>query len=117
MIGSASWQVIATVIRMPVSGTHAIVGALLGFAYMSDANTTIKWNTLLRIAISWIASPFISGFIAATMYIFVRKLILLHHEQKSHQRAMVSLPILYALTVGLNALSILLHLPLLGRIL
>ena len=37
MIGSACWQSFATFIKMPVSGTHAIVGALIGFAVMSEA--------------------------------------------------------------------------------
>ena len=51
-----------------VSGTHAIVGALLGFAMMSDAVHTIQWETLLKIAISWIASPFIQAVITMTHY-------------------------------------------------
>lgn len=48
---------------MPVSGTHAIVGALVGFALLSDARDTVNYQTLIRIGISWILSPIFSGLI------------------------------------------------------
>ena len=49
MIGSGIWQSLATFLKMPVSGTHAIVGSLIGFAMMTKASETIKWNVLAKI--------------------------------------------------------------------
>ena len=47
MLGAASWQILASVLKMPVSGTHSIVGAVLGFALV--ANQGIEWMAVLRI--------------------------------------------------------------------
>lgn len=35
MFGAAMWQIIASLAKMPVSGTHSIVGAVVGFALIS----------------------------------------------------------------------------------
>jgi sodium-dependent phosphate transporter len=35
MFGAASWQIIASLLKMPVSGTHSIVGAVVGFALIA----------------------------------------------------------------------------------
>ena len=115
MIGSGIWQSLATFLKMPVSGTHAIVGSLIGFAMMTKASETIKWNVLAKIFVSWVCSPIISGIIGASLYALMRTIIL-HHpdDRRAHKRALFALPILYAITVGLNFLSIVLHFPLLG---
>lgn len=34
MLGAASWQILASVLKMPVSGTHSIVGAVLGMRFI-----------------------------------------------------------------------------------
>ena len=115
MIGSGIWQSLATFLKMPVSGTHATVGSLMGFVMMTKASDTIRWNVMAKIFVSWVCSPIISGIIGALLYALMRTFIL-HHpdEHESHRRALFALPILYAITVGLNALSIVLHFPLLG---
>ena len=47
MLGAASWQILASVLKMPVSGTHSIVGAVLGFALV--ANKGVEWIAILKI--------------------------------------------------------------------
>jgi len=112
MIGSVLWQFCATFLKMPVSGTHAIVGALIGFAILSEASHTINWDILIKILISWILSPILSGMIAASFYYMMRVGILL--KEDSQTRALISLPILYALSLGINLYAILMSAPTLG---
>ena len=38
MFGAATWQIIASIAKMPVSGTHSIVGAVVGFALISKGH-------------------------------------------------------------------------------
>ena len=49
MLGAAAWQIIATLCKMPVSGTHSIVGAIVGFHVAVKGWTGIGWMKLLKI--------------------------------------------------------------------
>jgi len=49
MLGAASWQILASVMKMPVSGTHSIVGAVLGFALVAQKGNGIQWIMILKI--------------------------------------------------------------------
>ena len=49
MLGAASWQIIATLCKMPVSGTHSIVGAIVGFHVAVKGWTGIGYVKLLKI--------------------------------------------------------------------
>eukprot|EP01084_Bolivina_argentea_P003696 6960_1 len=56
------WMVIATKIKMPVSATHSVIGALFGLNLVIthfDFNS-IDWNVLAKIAIAWIVTPLLS---------------------------------------------------------
>ena len=112
MIGSVLWQFCATFLKMPVSGTHAIVGSLVGFAMLSEAASTVKYVMLGKILLSWIISPILSGIIAAAFYYLMRVAILL--KEDSQNRALIALPILYAITMGVNVYAILHAAPALG---
>ena len=42
MLGAASWQILASILKMPVSGTHSIVGAVLGKNFFQKKNFFFK---------------------------------------------------------------------------
>ena len=52
---------VASYFGWPVSTTHAIVGALLGFGAMAGGIHAVQWNEVGRIAMSWVISPALSG--------------------------------------------------------
>ena len=59
----------------PVSTTHTIVGAIVGFGLYSLGAESINWSVVSNIAISWITSPVSSAIVAAIFYyIFCRNL-------------------------------------------
>ena len=47
--GCCIWLIIATILNLPVSGTHSIVGATIGMAIVSKGFQVIKWLEVLRI--------------------------------------------------------------------
>lgn len=47
--GSAVWQLVASFLRLPISGTHCIVGATIGFSMVARGHQGVKWMELLRI--------------------------------------------------------------------
>lgn len=105
MFGAACWQIMASLMKMPVSGTHSIVGAVIGFALIAKGPNAIQWITIVKIIISWFASPLLSGAMAIGLYYLITKLIL--QADNRVRRACQFLPFFYSSVVGINCFTIL----------
>lgn len=100
LLGCCVWLIIATVLGLPVSGTHSIVGSTLGMAIVSKGFMVIKWLQIAKIASSWVISPLLSGLVSVLMFLTIKKLILLRkHPLKS---GLALLPIIYTITIFIN---------------
>ena len=49
LVGCCIWLILATILNLPVSGTHSIVGAVLGMAIVTKPFTVIKWGKIATI--------------------------------------------------------------------
>ena len=76
LLASGIWVHLATVFGMPVSTTHSIVGAVVGFGMLSVGVGAISWGKIITIAISWIVSPLSGAIIAGGIYYLIRKKVL-----------------------------------------
>lgn len=76
LLAAAIWLLIASKKGWPVSTTHSIVGAIVGFAAVGIGVDSVHWGKVGEIAASWIISPLMSGFIAFFIFMSVQKLIL-----------------------------------------
>ena len=76
LLGCCIWLFIATMLRLPISGTHSIVGATIGMAIVSKGFGVIKWWGIGKIAASWVISPLLSGLISVVMFLIIRRFIL-----------------------------------------
>lgn len=77
LLGAATWLLVATALGLPVSTTHSIVGAVVGFGLVSVGWRDISWATLGPIVLSWVVSPLCGGLLAFLMFTFVRRRIIL----------------------------------------
>ncbi|TAG66948.1 MAG: anion permease [Oscillatoriales cyanobacterium] len=70
------WLQIATSLGLPVSSSHAVVGAIAGFSWVAAGIHAVDWPTIGRISLTWVATPFASGALAALFYSGVKHWIL-----------------------------------------
>lgn len=76
LLAAAVWLAIASWRGWPVSTTHSIVGAIIGFAIAGIGMDSVNWGKTGQIAASWVISPLLGGFIAFVLMTFVIKTIL-----------------------------------------
>ncbi|MCP4048053.1 MAG: inorganic phosphate transporter [Gammaproteobacteria bacterium] len=76
LLAAALWLMIASSRGWPVSTTHSIVGALVGFAVAGIGVDAVQWGKIGQIAASWVVSPALGGFIAFLLMMSIRKFIL-----------------------------------------
>ncbi len=75
LLSAAIWLQIASYFGWPVSTTHSIVGAVLGFGITYGGLNAVDWWEVGSIVASWVTSPLISGTIAFLLFTMIRRLI------------------------------------------
>ncbi|MGB3225968.1 MAG: inorganic phosphate transporter [Desulforhopalus sp.] len=75
LLAAAVWLMIASAKGWPVSTTHSIIGALIGFAIVGISPDAVKWSKVGSVVMSWIVSPVVGGTISFLLVISTRKLI------------------------------------------
>lgn len=98
--GAGLWILIATKLSLPVSTTHSIVGAIIGFSICAKGPDSIKWADIGGIVGSWFLSPVLAGLMAGSLFVLVRKFIL--RDPNSLERAFIFYPGLISITIAVN---------------
>lgn len=75
LLAASIFVTLATWKEMPISTTHAIVGALVGFGLVAGGETCINWGKLGEVAASWILSPVFGCILAFIVFKIIVKLI------------------------------------------
>jgi phosphate/sulfate permease len=73
LASSGIWLQIASYFGWPVSTTHSIIGALIGFGIAAGGVESVYWGSLGYIVSSWIFSPIVGGVIAYGLFMLIRK--------------------------------------------
>jgi PiT family inorganic phosphate transporter len=76
LLAAAIWLLIASHKGWPVSTTHSIVGAIVGFAAAGVGMDAVKWGKVGAIVMSWVVSPVMAGFISFAIFTSIQRLIL-----------------------------------------
>ena len=76
LLGTSLWLQIASFFGLPVSTTHAIIGAILGFGILVGGVESIQWQEVSSIGISWVISPVLSAVISYTIFTIIQQKIL-----------------------------------------
>ncbi len=75
LLAAGIWLLVASYFGWPVSTTHSIVGAIVGFAVVGIGLTAVKWGKVGAIVASWVVSPLLAGAIAFVLFLSIQRLI------------------------------------------
>jgi len=106
-IGSAVWVLSATMLQMPVSTTHATIGAVMGVGIAAFGPDGVNWGFdgsfegFGGIVASWFISPILAGILASIIYLSVKFFVLSQPDEVSFQRGIKTLPIYGGVTFGI----------------
>ena len=76
LLAAGIWLLVASKYGWPVSTTHSIIGAIVGFAVVGVSADSVMWGQVGEIVASWVVSPVVSGSIAFCLFLSVQKLVL-----------------------------------------
>ncbi|MDD3448871.1 MAG: inorganic phosphate transporter [Gammaproteobacteria bacterium] len=76
LLAAAIWLMIASTRGWPVSTTHSIVGAIVGFAVAGIGIDAVQWGKIGQIVASWVVSPVLGGLLAYLLMLSIRRFIL-----------------------------------------
>ncbi|MEC6798401.1 inorganic phosphate transporter [Photobacterium sp. S4TG1] len=75
LLAAGTWLLVASFMGWPVSTTHSIIGAIIGFACVSVGTNAVDWHSIQGIVGSWLITPFIAGIFAYLIFISAQRLI------------------------------------------
>ncbi|MBW2011551.1 MAG: inorganic phosphate transporter [Deltaproteobacteria bacterium] len=110
LLAAALWVSFATWKSLPVSTTHSIVGAMIGFGIMAGGFSVIQWDKLGAVVLSWVISPVFSLVIAFITFKIIVRLIV--SRQNAFNMALKFSPGFIGITVFVVILSFLFKTPL-----
>ena len=110
LLAAALWVSFATWKSLPVSTTHSIVGAMIGFGIMAGGFSVINWGKLAAVVASWVISPVFAMVISFCLFKIIVKVILVH--KNAFVRAISLSPVFVGLAFFIVVLSFLFKTPL-----
>lgn len=75
LLAAASWLIVASYFGWPVSTTHSIVGAIIGFAAVGVGMEAVRWDKVGGIVGSWVVTPMLAGVLAYLFFMSAQRLI------------------------------------------
>jgi len=109
LIGSSIFLGLSTFSSLPVSGTHAVVGGVVGMTMVGTSASCLRWGIkggLGGIMLSWVLSPVVAGIIGAGLYVFTNAYIF--KSFKPRKRSLMFMPIFVGSSIFLIVFLVLL---------
>lgn len=98
------WNILATKLKMPISGTHSVIGATIGFNLVLRGTGSVQWMQIFKVIASWFVSPLLSGFISSIIYMIISKSVI--SKADPLKNGLKALPLFYGATIFINVASL-----------
>ena len=110
LLAAALWVTLSTWKEMPISTTHSIIGALMGFGLIAGGVSNVIWSKVGSVVASWIISPISGCILAFIVFKIIVKTIF--SKEKPVESAKIVGPIIFGFTAFLIVSSLFLKTPL-----
>jgi len=88
LLASGTWLITATYFGLPVSTTHSIVGAIIGFGivilpnfgFSDDPQQRVEWSKVGQIVASWVVSPALAGALSFIIFTIIQRRVLFQRD-------------------------------------
>lgn len=109
LVSATTWLVLATLLSLPVSTTHSIIGSLIGVGLAYGGGSAVVWwpegsglerlKGVVGVIISWVVSPLLSAIIAVIFFLIVRHAVL--RRSDPFAAGLLFMPLFYGFTMAL----------------
>ena len=103
-LASAIWLTVATYLKLPVSTTHSIIGAIVGFSLAYGGKDAVNWEKIWLVVVSWVASPVLAGIFAGIFFYSINRFVF--QTTNSYLYTTRIFPVLTFFTFFINSLFI-----------
>ena len=100
LIIASTWLLVATALELPVSTTHSIIAAIIGFGIVAHGFESVDWNTTKDIFISWVAAPILAGIMSSIFFKALLELVL--KSEHIFDRALNVYPLVIFVAITIN---------------
>ena len=114
ILAASLWITLATWKEMPISTTHSIIGALIGFGVVANGPGAVDWTRVMQIGASWVLSPVVAGILSYIIFRIIVKFIF--NKEDPEKAARILGPIFLFATLMLIVSSALMKTPMGDRI-
>lgn len=76
LLAAGVWLNLATFLGLPVSTTHSIIGAIVGFGILVGGLSAVHWGKLGSVVLSWLISPLCGGFMGWLTFTYIKRSVL-----------------------------------------
>ena len=109
LLAAAIWVTLSTWKEMPISTTHSVIGALVGFGVIAGGTSSVIWGKVGSVVASWVLSPIVGCILAFLIFkIIVKSIFAKEHPVKA---AKIVGPIIFGFTALLIVSSLFLKTP------
>lgn len=85
LMSAGGWLLLASIKGWPVSTTHSVLGAIVGFAWVAHGAEAVEWGIIRKIVGSWLITPVLAGLLAYCIFFSIQKTIF--NSEKPYESA------------------------------
>ncbi len=104
LVASAIWLHWASSLGWPVSTTHSIVGAVIGFGMVAGGVDAVSWSKVGKVVMSWVVSPVMGGVFAFFIFRFITQQILNRRNPLLHAKKLLPFIVLIVCVILANSM-------------
>ncbi|MFQ5443093.1 MAG: inorganic phosphate transporter, partial [Nitrospinales bacterium] len=104
LIAAAIWLHVASYLGWPVSTTHSIVGAVVGFGLIAGGIDAINWGQVVKVVLSWVISPVMGALFAYLIFRFIHSQIFNKRDPLSHAKKIAPFLVFIVCVILVNSM-------------